>query len=215
VQPFSTFWTRPDRAADSSNGVFPRKKELGRPFCRVRHRTHPPPFSSLRMNPPWRQVYTACREEDVEALQRLFPSPTEWRDELGRSLLRRVISTSHVRLFEWLLTFPFDVNEQPNRGYGNTLLMLACMCRQPAMARRLLDHGADLQATDSEGRTALHIACSRGWVDGVALLLQHGADPDARDDQGNLPEDFLFVSTPGYATLCTLLDEVRPGCGLK
>jgi uncharacterized protein len=173
----------------------------------------PTPFS-FRMNPSYRQVYTACREGDLEALQRVFPDdPTQWRSPRGDSLLHMAVRTPHLPVLDWLLTFPIDVNHPII--YGLTPLNRACCYGQEALARRLLDHGAHVHATDSEGWTALHYACSNEWVNGVTLLLEYGADPEARDCQGRLPEDCLSVSFPHYATLLDLLSAARHGCGLK
>jgi uncharacterized protein len=160
------------------------------------------------------QVRTACQEGDVEALQRLFPDgPTQWRSLLGGSLLHVAVQTPHLHVLDWILTFPMDVNAPTPNGY--TPLMWACYHQQQAMARRLLDQGAHVQATDRQGRTALHYACSREWVNGVAWLLEQGADPEVRNHKGRLPEDLLSVDSPHRATLLDLLDAARQGCGLK
>jgi uncharacterized protein len=158
-------------------------------------------------------VFGECRRGNLEALQQLFPDgPTEWRDLSGYSLLRVAAQTPHVHVMDWLLTFPFDVNA-PDTGY--TPLMWTCFYQQKGMARRLLDHGAALQATDPKGWTALHCACINGWVDGVAWLLEQGADPAVRDRLGRLPEDCLERFSPCYTSLLGLLDAARHGCGLK
>jgi uncharacterized protein len=166
------------------------------------------------MNPSYCQVYTACREGDLEALQQLFPNgPAGWRSSDGGSLLHQVVQTPHLPVLNWLLTFPFDVNG-PNI-HGHTPLMGACFSHQEAMVRRLLAQGADVHATSLSGRTALHYACMYHWVDGAAWLLEQGADPEARDRQGRLPEDLLSMSSPHHATLRARLDAARQGCGLK
>jgi uncharacterized protein len=159
-------------------------------------------------------VRAACQRGDLEALQRMFPDgPTQWRSPAGSSLLHWVVQTPHAPVLDWLLTFPFDVNRPADLGL--TPLMWACVYQNEAMARRLLDQGAHVQATDSKGWTALHWACSYEWMDGVALLLEQGADPDVRDRRGRLPKDHGSVSSPHYATLCALLEAARGGCGLK
>jgi ankyrin repeat protein len=166
------------------------------------------------MNPSYDQVYAACREGDVETLQRLFPDdPTQWRDPWGCSLLHVAARSPHLPVLDWLFAFPFDVNQPTVHGY--TPLMWACVFGQKAMARRLLDQGAHVQATDRQGRTALHYACSREWVNGVAWLLEQKADPEARDEKERLPEDHWSVDSPHHATLLDLLDAARHGCGLK
>jgi hypothetical protein len=168
------------------------------------------------MNPPDdHQVTAACQEGDVEALQRWFPDgPAEWRSPLGGySLLHVVAQTPHVPVLDWLQTFPLDIDD-PTVG-GHTPLMWACYCQEEAMVRRLLDHGAHVQATDSKGWTALHYACVQQWVDGAAWLLDQGADPDAQTDQGHRPEEVVPMSSLCRAILCARLEAARHGCGLK
>lgn len=51
------------------------------------------------------------------------------------------------------------------------------------LARRL-DAGADVNASDPDGRTALHAALAEGHADAARLLLARGADPTRRDELG-------------------------------
>jgi hypothetical protein len=167
------------------------------------------------MNPPDDdQVYAACEEGDLEALQRWFPDgPTQWRDPWGDSMLHRVVETPHVPVLDWLQTFPLDIDDPTD--HGTTPLMCACYGRQEVMVRWLLAQGAALRATDSKGWTALHYACAHEWVAGVTWLLDQGADPDAQTDQGHRPQEVVSVFIPHYAALCDLLEAARHGCGLK
>jgi Ankyrin repeats (many copies) len=48
----------------------------------------------------------------------------------------------------------------------------------------LLQHGADIESADKNGRTALMLAAQRGQAAAVAALLAAGAKPDARDRSG-------------------------------
>ena len=50
------------------------------------------------------------------------------------------------------------------------------------MAKRLLEHGADIDARDAKGSTPLHVAAFVGRRDIAALLLQAGADRLMRDN---------------------------------
>jgi hypothetical protein len=48
----------------------------------------------------------------------------------------------------------------------------------------VLDHGADINATTSNGVTALMTAAYREWGDVVAYLLKRGANPHLRSESG-------------------------------
>ncbi|WAR11434.1 ANR60-like protein [Mya arenaria] len=52
------------------------------------------------------------------------------------------------------------------------------------LVRKLIESGADVNASTPLGRTALHVAASQGHGHIVDLLLEHGADIDAEDDRG-------------------------------
>jgi uncharacterized protein len=50
-----------------------------------------------------------------------------------------------------------------------------------ARARRLIRHGADVNAKDATEQSAYLIATSEGYLDLLELTLRHGADVDSRD----------------------------------
>jgi lysophospholipase len=50
--------------------------------------------------------------------------------------------------------------------------------------RRLIEHGADVNCGDYDGRTALHLAASEGRTEVVRFLVENGARVDARDRWG-------------------------------
>lgn len=71
-----------------------------------------------------------------------------------------------------------------------TPLMDLMRSRKPALSVWLLEHGADVHATDEFGRTALHWGALHGVrVDYLAALVDHGADPGSKDDFGDTPLD--------------------------
>ena len=63
--------------------------------------------------------------------------------------------------------------------------------RKPAMSVWLLEHGADVHATDELGRTALHWGDALQGVraDYLAALVDRAADPGSKDDFGYTPLD--------------------------
>jgi ankyrin repeat protein len=58
-----------------------------------------------------------------------------------------------------------------------------------AIARLLLDAGADANAVESAGQTALFGAATNGWNGMVQLLAERGADLGHKDQAGNTPLD--------------------------
>ena len=80
---------------------------------------------------------------------------------------------------------------------GDTALHVAAAAHRPAMARALIDLGADVAATNRRRATPLHYAADgtpglASWrpedqAATVALLIAAGADPDALDMNGVAP----------------------------
>ena len=58
------------------------------------------------------------------------------------------------------------------------------------MVRNLIAHGADVNASDVEGRTPLMMAAMQGWAGAVAELLSNKAAVNARDHDGRLAIDY-------------------------
>jgi len=55
------------------------------------------------------------------------------------------------------------------------------------VVKLLLEHGADPNVKNRDGKTPLHNAASEGHLEVVKLLLERGADPNVKDDDGNTP----------------------------
>jgi ankyrin repeat protein len=72
-----------------------------------------------------------------------------------------------------------------------TALHYAAFFDGPDAARRLLEHGADVNAfADNElGVHPLNSAAAAGRRDVAAILLEHGADPNAQTGRGFTPLD--------------------------
>lgn len=72
--------------------------------------------------------------------------------------------------------------------------------------RELLDRGADVRLTDTDGDTALHISALRGHVSGVSLLLDAGAAVDEPNHKTFTPLAYA-LSQGQYETSKALLQR--------
>ena len=68
-------------------------------------------------------------------------------------------------------------------GQKNATLLWASWKSQVTLMASLLSNGAEVSATDDEGRTSLHLACWNANVACVQILLNHGAPINCFDAQ--------------------------------
>lgn len=96
---------------------------------------------------------------------------------------------------------------------GCNLLMRAAWLGNYAVARRLLERHANVEACTTEGETALHFAFCRGHVEVAEVLLKCGADPTAETSSGWDLWDYAINFAPydKVAEMRMLLFE----CGVK
>lgn len=86
-----------------------------------------------------------------------------------------------------------------------TALMYAIEENHLDLAHLLLQHGADPNARDDQGRTALTSAAWTGYTDIGRRLLDHGADPNAADRWGWTP--LMCAINTGRLAFAALLLE--------
>lgn len=67
---------------------------------------------------------------------------------------------------------------------GDTFIPGAFHWKRLRIAEWLLENGADVNSTDSEGNTTLHLAVKRKFkLEHIALLMRFGADPDKENKE--------------------------------
>ncbi|KAF7117758.1 hypothetical protein CNMCM5793_006938 [Aspergillus hiratsukae] len=79
--------------------------------------------------------------------------------------------------------------EVAEQNHGETPLLRASINGNTEAIRVLLDHGADITASDDEGCTALHLAAASGNHESVKLLIEKGANIFAIDHSADTPLD--------------------------
>lgn len=72
---------------------------------------------------------------------------------------------------------------------GNTSLILASRERNASMVSLLLDHGAEVNATNENRRTSLMEAALWGRLENAKILLSRGANPSLRDNKNHCALD--------------------------
>jgi len=83
-----------------------------------------------------------------------------------------------------------DVNALSNASFARVPpLGTAAFVRSVALARRLLDAGADVNGQGEGGFTALHTAAQNGDESLIRLLLERGADPTIEMSDGRRATD--------------------------
>ena len=83
--------------------------------------------------------------------------------------------------------------------HGRTPLIYAVVGRKNAVAKFLVDKGADIHVADQEGRTALHWAVYHDCQKMVTMLLKNGAQPSVLDNDGR-----------SFAHLCSHGVKLKP-----
>ncbi len=77
-----------------------------------------------------------------------------------------------------------DINLEQKYQYDSPALLLASCYGFAPIAKMLIEAGANVNSTDSEGYTPLHVSCSEKHFDIIQMLLDAGANINAQNNNG-------------------------------
>jgi ankyrin repeat protein len=127
----------------------------------------------------------------------------------GWTLLHLAAHFGQLAVAELLLARGAEVDVRSTNALANTPLHAALAGGHPAMARRLVDQGANVKAVDAGGYAPLHLASDQGDAEMVGLLLERGAHINARAEDGRSPQD--LARAKGHAAVADQLDRQMSG----
>ena len=110
---------------------------------------------------------------DIVAFVGARANPPERREQE----FRIAVTNDRIEDVAELLERPVN----PDAPIGSDRKTALMLTRNPEMARLLLEHGANVNATDDEGSTALMFAAADNNVEMLRILIDAGADLDKKD----------------------------------
>jgi ankyrin repeat protein len=133
------------------------------------------------------------QDERLVNLLRQDPSLANEFSRDGFMPLGLAVFFGHRKNVEVLLAAGAKVNIPSRESMRVTPLHSAAAAREVAIARILIQHGADVNAKQAEaGFTPLHEAAANGDMPFVTLLLDSGADINAKMSDGKTPLAFAI-----------------------
>jgi ankyrin repeat protein len=127
----------------------------------------------------WSGAIAALLEHDAAATRGRVLSLADVEDVDGYFTIHQAVASGFQKALARLIEAGADI-EVPNTYDGFTPLLTAVQCNKEALARTLLDAGANVDGRGLTLHTPLYEACVLGHHQLVRMLLDAGADMDAR-----------------------------------
>ena len=124
-----------------------------------------------------------CRKEILQTIID-HGADVDATDRHNVTLLVKACHKGNIGAINVLLNAGADPNAAS--ADSETCLIYAtsrCFCKEVLWA--MIDHGANVNATNKNNETALMIACQVGTSDVINVLLNAGADPSTADENGD------------------------------
>lgn len=131
------------------------------------------------------KLYEAVGENDLNGLKVLLETPDQ-KEDYGK-LLSIAVTHNFSEIATLLLEHNADPNHITSQKSEETPLFSAVRSLSRSLITRLLEHKADINKQNNEGKTVLYYRVNVADEASVKLLLENKADPNIQDNQGNIP----------------------------
>jgi ankyrin repeat protein len=135
-------------------------------------------------------LFAATARGDRAAVEQLLAADPNLINEYssdGWSAIALAAHFGRLEIAQILLDRGADPNSVSRNLNANTPLHAAVVGNQREAVVLLVQHGANVNATDSGGWTPLGLAAHNGRGPIIEILLNSGADPNIRNNQGDTP----------------------------
>jgi cytohesin len=154
----------------------------------------------LRLHGGQTDLFTAIALGDVESIKAAIesdPNVVHRRHKRGYPPLQIAVEQGEMSVVRMLLDSGCRVDSRNAHGRGGTALHVTAFLERPAMARLLIERGADVDAADNYANTPLHHAARTGAWKVAATLINAGANVNGLDKNGKTPLDFARTDEVG------------------
>lgn len=125
------------------------------------------------------------------------------------TMIAEVIAAGDYDAVQLWIDDGLDLEKRYLTGQWTALHIAASHVKSRIPMERLLDAGADINATAANGWTPLHVACHYGRLTRTKALLKRGADIQAITDAGDTP--LAIARKAGHMELVEAIEAISAG----
>ena len=177
---------------------------------------------ATNLDPKSLQLLIAAQDGDLEVVKRLIGEKAniETKDDYGRTALHVAAENEQAEVATFLIEAGADLEARTDNAlrvywqstplmiaaqWGSTPLLLAVAQRNQTMVEFLINGGANVAKSDTNGLTPLHVIAQTDFVSLAELLITRGADINAKDKYSKFTP--LDYAQDGELEMIQLLEQ--------